>query len=63
MAVVATQLVPLALKIVPVPVAVDGYAAVENEGADERPLLCKTTPDVEVGDTAEYPEAPAPTIT
>jgi uncharacterized membrane protein YoaK (UPF0700 family) len=36
-AVEASQLVPFALNIVPVPVAVDGNVAVVQDGADEAP--------------------------
>ena len=46
-AVVATQFVPLALRIVPVPVAVEGNVAVVHEGAPDAPD-CKCCPAVTV---------------
>lgn len=48
-AVVAAQFVPSARRIVPVPVAVEGYVAVENADVVPTPCPCRTFPEAAVG--------------
>jgi hypothetical protein len=47
-AVVATKFVPSARRILPVPVAVDGYVAVLNAGVTPTPAPCNTFPEAAV---------------
>jgi hypothetical protein len=49
--VVALQFVPSARNMVPVPVAMEGYVAVLNEGSAAAPADCRTCPAVAVGPT------------